>query len=73
MAQLKPQEAVVMQLWDSGRSFGQIACCTGMATHRVRDIVQAYAEGDSSRRARALIVRGSAKLLRSIQIARGQS
>lgn len=62
-----------MQLWDSGRSFGQIACSTGTPVARVKGIISAYAEGDSSRRARALMARGSAQLLRSIQIARGQS
>ncbi len=73
MARLKPAEAAVMQLWDDGRSLAQIACSTGISTARVRKIVTEYAEGDSSRRARAVMRRGSAQLLRAIQIAQGAS
>ncbi|WP_225205352.1 hypothetical protein [Novosphingobium huizhouense] len=72
MAGLYPQEAAVMALWDRGYLIPAIACQTQLPISRIERIVGLYDDTGSEGRQRDMLRRGSAALLRAIQIARGR-
>ena len=61
-------EAAIMTLWDAGASIETIACNTGRNRDQVNRVISRYAVGDSERVTRAEMRRGSAFLLKAIQI-----
>lgn len=65
---LYPKEAEIMRLWDAGASIETIACNVGMAKLRVGSIVAAFDGACDERVDRAAMRRGSAFLLRAIQL-----
>lgn len=61
-------ESAIMTLWDAGASIEAIACNTGRNRDQVNRVISRYAVGDSERVTRAEMRRGSAFLLKAIQI-----
>jgi len=61
-------ESAIMNLWDAGASIETIACNTGRTREQVNRVVSRYAIADGDRAQRAAMRRGSAFLLKAIQI-----
>lgn len=68
MSHLTPKEAAIMLLWDTGSPLEAIACAMGMAKANVEKVVSTFHDGGDQRRQSAVMRRGSAFLLRAIQI-----
>ncbi len=65
---LTPQEARIMGMWDAGASLDVIACNMGMNKERVGKIVAMFDIGDGGAGDKAAMRRGSAFLLKAIQL-----
>lgn len=61
-------EAKIMRLWDAGASIEAIACNTAMRADLVRKIVSRYHNASSDRATVTAMRRGSAYLLKAIQL-----
>lgn len=68
MAVLRPKEAAIMALWDAGASLEAIACSTGQSKAKVTAIVCLFDGAASERTHKAEMRRGSAFLLKAIQL-----
>lgn len=65
---LTPRETAIMRLWDTGSSIGAIACAMGMSKGNVNAVVSRFHDDGDDRRHKASMQRGSAYLLRAIQL-----
>lgn len=61
-------EANIMRLWDAGASIEAIACNTGRPRGQVSRIVSRYDQANGDRAHMAAMRRGSAFLLKAIQL-----
>lgn len=61
-------ESSIMRLWDAGASIEAIACNTGRSRDQVNRVVSRYADACGDRVHRAAMRRGSAFLLKAIQL-----
>lgn len=67
MAKLSPKQLTALQLYATGTPIWVIACSLGMAKAAVESTVKAHGESDERRR-KAELRRGSAFLLKAIQL-----
>lgn len=70
---ITPREAVIMNLWDAGRSIEQIARSTSTKRERVRRVICANDVGDERLRERRAMERCSRHLLTAIRNAQAAS
>lgn len=61
-------ESSIMALWDAGASIEAIACNTGRCRSQVNRVVSRYAIANGGRAHKAAMRRGSAFLLKAIQL-----
>lgn len=61
-------EASIMRLWDAGGSAEAIACNTGRKLDQVNRVLSRYGADDFGRAEKAKMRRGSAFLLKAIQL-----
>ena len=65
---LTPRETLIMRLWDTGTPLDGIACAMRMPKANVEKVVSTFHDGGDDRRHKATMQRGSAFLLRAIQL-----
>lgn len=61
-------ESSIMRLWDAGASIEAIACSTGRPRVQVNRIISRYAVAEGDREHKKAMRRGSAFLLKAIQL-----
>lgn len=65
---LTPKEARIMGMWDEGASIEAIACSVGIRKERISSIISQFDGSADERHAKADMRRGSAFLLKAIQL-----